>query len=793
MPVATSYPGVYIEEIPSGVHTITGVSTAVAAFFGRTTKGPFNKAERILSLSDYQRVFGDPHPQSDLGTAVRLFFQNGGTDCYVVRLCKKGTADTASVEIKNEAGTAVLKFAAKEEGLAGNELAVQTKYNAANPEGAFDLTISRIVGDTVKEIESFSNLSMDKASSRYGPQLVTQNSKLVDCTLLLLDAAYNAAPAGYSLSRRPIAADTKTAFKNGLNNLWSGASKAFRISVDGSSFFDVNLGAVSVTEGASADPAGTTETATDAKTKIKAAINGVLPAGLLVDVDLVSGPAGPAGGTMLLKIISDTAAKKSVTIQQAASGDLAGPLMLGIEQGGIEAPRYSGFRPAPNGTFFSLSNLDSLAALPQNDFSKITIAGKTVDLVSTLQTTGATDKWFKDAYAGSSTGNSDGVREKLNIIAKAVNDASIGWSAEVWGYRLALFSKSGINNFSSSVTTSATNNRGGFFTANVRNYSLGTTGTGSFQQNGHNGKDGDAPGVADYQGSELDHTGFYALDLVDIFNLLVIPRDGELSEANHRSLWAPASAYCNTHRAFLIIDAPASWSDSYTKVTDPGSGINSLRVGVVKTHSAVYYPGLRIQDNGLTRTVAAGGAIAGLMSRTDSDRGVWKAPAGLTADVRSILGLDLNLTDLENGVLNKQGVNCLRLFTSGVVNWGARTLDGADDFSSEWKYVPVRRLALYLEESLYRGTKWVVFEPNDEPLWAQIRLNVGAFMHTLFRQGAFQGKTPREAYLVKCDKETTTQDDINRGVVNILVGFAPLKPAEFVIIQIQQLAGQIQT
>ena len=119
--------------------------------------------------------------------------------------------------------------------------------------------------------------------------------------------------------------------------------------------------------------------------------------------------------------------------------------------------------------------------------------------------------------------------------------------------------------------------------------------------------------------------------------------------------------------------------------------------------------------------------------------------------------------------------------------------DGSDDFGSEWKYIPIRRLALFLEESLFRGTKWVVFEPNDEPLWAKIRLNLNAFMTSLFRQGAFQGKTPREAYFVKCDKETTTQADINLGIVNIVVGFAPLKPAEFVIVKIQQLAGQIAT
>ena len=129
----------------------------------------------------------------------------------------------------------------------------------------------------------------------------------------------------------------------------------------------------------------------------------------------------------------------------------------------------------------------------------------------------------------------------------------------------------------------------------------------------------------------------------------------------------------------------------------------------------------------------------------------------------------------------------------GNVVWGARTMRGADQLADEYKYLAIRRLALYIEESLYRGTQWVVFEPNDEPLWAQIRLNIGAFMHDLFRQGAFQGATPSLAYLVQCDQTTTTQSDINNGIVNIIVGFAPLKPAEFVIIHIQQLAGQIQT
>jgi phage tail sheath protein FI len=182
--------------------------------------------------------------------------------------------------------------------------------------------------------------------------------------------------------------------------------------------------------------------------------------------------------------------------------------------------------------------------------------------------------------------------------------------------------------------------------------------------------------------------------------------------------------------------------------------------------------------------------VAGVIARTDGTRGVWKAPAGLDASLEGVAGLAVPLTDRENGDLNPAAVNCLRTFPdAGRVVWGARTLRGSDRLGSEWKYLPVRRMALYIEESLQRGTQWAVFEGNDETLWSQLRLNVNSFMSGLFRQGAFQGTSPREAYFVKCDRETTTQDDINRGVVNLHVGFAPLKPAEFVVIRISQMAG----
>src|SRR5213076_1291245 len=200
-----------------------------------------------------------------------------------------------------------------------------------------------------------------------------------------------------------------------------------------------------------------------------------------------------------------------------------------------------------------------------------------------------------------------------------------------------------------------------------------------------------------------------------------------------------------------------------------------------------------IDEAGLRKPTGAAGAVAGLFARTDNTRGVWKAPAGTEADLRGVIGLEKLFSDSENGTLNPHAINTLRVFPNGIVNWGARTMDGDDSFPSEYKYIPIRRLALFIEESLYRGLKWVVFEPNDEPLWAQIRLNVGAFMQQLFRQGAFQGQVPKDAYFVKCDSSTTTQNDRNLGIVNIIVGFAPLKPAEFVVIKLQQMAGQIET
>jgi phage tail sheath protein FI len=313
------------------------------------------------------------------------------------------------------------------------------------------------------------------------------------------------------------------------------------------------------------------------------------------------------------------------------------------------------------------------------------------------------------------------------------------------------------------------------------------------------GGDGSDVGATEIVGDEAAKTGMFALADADLFNILVIPAPIAASNGSADDAYAfvvgQAVPYCVTRRAVMIVDPPAKWT-SVNVVIDPNQSPPPL-AGTASNYAAVFFPRIRKADpkrKNQIETFSPSGAMAGIFSRTDTQRGVWKAPAGLEATIEGIVGLDLQMNDLENGELNIRGVNCLRVKPAiGMVVWGSRTRAGDDRLTSEWKYIPVRRTALFLEESLFRGTQWVVFEPNDEPLWAQIRLNVGAFMQSLFRQGAFQGVTPKEAYFVRCDSTTTTQNDINNGIVNIVVGFAPLKPAEFVVIQIQQIAGQIKT
>jgi len=270
-----------------------------------------------------------------------------------------------------------------------------------------------------------------------------------------------------------------------------------------------------------------------------------------------------------------------------------------------------------------------------------------------------------------------------------------------------------------------------------------------------------------------------AVERIDLFNLICVP--GLVDASAIRMLQRRA----RERRAFLILDS-AEGADTAT-VEDQAAAITRADAA----NAALYFPWVRAPDPLQQNTLRAFppcGFVAGIFARKDVTRGVWHTPAGLDVSLSGAVGLGVPVSETEIARLNAAGVNCLRVVPrAGIVVWGARTLGGEAD--PDWRYVAVRRTALFIEQSLSRGTQWAAFEPNNIQLWQRLRRDVEAFMQGLFGQGVFQGNTPKQAYFVKCDASTTTQADIDRGVVNILVGFAPLKPAEFVMISLQQIAA----
>lgn len=607
MPVAVSYPGVYIEEIPSGVRTITGVATSITAFLGRARLGPTNEPITITSFGDFERQFGGLGVDYPMSYAVRDFYLNGGSQAMIVRLYKEPATATDSKARLTIDG---LGMTARSPGKWGKKLRatidvevsdeVRTRLNLAANTPLFNLTIR--LGNT---------------SERFLNVTVTDNARRID-RVLKAESRLMQWPEGVVWpSTEPAMTNTKA------------AADAFKALND--KFKDWK----------------DQPTVAAAKTAYESAKEAYETAKLKLDDPI-------------------TKAEKALVVAEKILAD-------------------------------------ALAAMPP-------------------------------------------VQATITAAQTAVSDA-----------------RTDLQDAEDDIK----------------------------------GEDGKALDQITYEGSKDDKTGLYALDKADLFNLLCIPpdtREGDILSAVYQT----AMAYCKERRAMLIVDSPAAWSKNKdTAATTARDGLPALGLsGEAARNAALYFPRVLQADplrDGQIDTFVPCGIIAGIMARTDTARGVWKAPAGLDASINGIQGVDAPLNDAENGLLNPLGINCLRVFPiNGRVIWGARTLRGADQLADEWKYIPVRRTALFIEETLYRGTQWVVFEPNDEPLWAQIRLNIGAFMHNLFRQGAFQGSSPREAYFVKCDHETTTQNDIDLGIVNIVVGFAPLKPAEFVIIKLQQIAGELE-
>jgi phage tail sheath protein FI len=761
MPVQLAYPGVYVQEVSSGVRTIAGVATSVAAFLGAAPRGPINKATRIYSFADFERAFGGLSADSEMSYAVRQFFINGGTDAWIVRIVKN--AAPASRTLANLTPITVLTVTALDAGSSGNSIQVRVDYATAFPDSTFNISFIR---SSDGRAEQYPNVSMNSADARYLPDLVNGVSQLVKISRDVTQLTLNGLAAGTSTSGT--LADVQT--------LLDATHTDFRVVVNG-------LPPVTVSITLPADIAGGTPT--QRLTALAAAIQakvqnqaGGKPA--------LSGFSCSRSGNTLVMTAGTGGEFSSIRVLPGSRNNAAGVLKLGVANGGSEVDAVASIRPAlmpdpatlTSDTFIAAD----LAALPDATHTslRISLDGYGPDVVD-LGTTAA---------AGGNLGAKLGdIANRLQAAVRALkpgNPAYRDFTAAPDQTNTKLVLASGSRGAGSAIAVSAapTNDIAAGLHL-LAGAALSTPPTDAFLGGGAETPYGPADVYPAFIGSRADREGLYALEDADIFNILVLPG------ITDSGVLADAASYCEERRAFFIVDAPTSVASVADMVTS-ASGTDLPK----SDHAAVYFPWTYVADplkNGKPRLTPPGGTMAGLYARTDGNRGVWKAPAGTDANLAGVQSLAVPLTDGENGSLNPLGVNCLRTFpVYGAVSWGARTLRGADQMASEYKYVPIRRLALYIEESLYRGTQWVVFEPNDEPLWAQIRLNIGAFMNGLFRQGAFQGSSPREAYLVKCDRETTTQDDINRGVVNILVGFAPLKPAEFVVISIQQLAGQIQ-
>ncbi len=642
MPIAPTYPGVYVEEIPSGVRTITGVATSITAFLGRAPRGPVSEPTTIFSYADFERQFGGLELDYPMSYAVRDFYVNGGSRAIIVRLVHTPDAAAAAQQAVAAAAAA-----------------------AAAAPGATPDTIAK---------------------------------------------AARAKATTFAADPEKTAADT--------------AAKAIEA-------------AAAV---AGAKPADVTAAATK---------TGGAPLAAAAEISLDS-LAGGAAGTAL-------------PLVAASPGAWGNNLRASIDYNTNEQPAFD-------------------PGTGQPDPKKVTVFNLTVSEVD-------------------DSGNIVQQEVFLNVSPDATEALYLPRVLRD-GSNLALVKKSGPGptDWVSFSLPKATVNIDPKSKTLVLDPRTGRP-TAALVPPSAQGVDGPGLGANDLPGDQANKTGLYALDKADLFNLLCVPpdtRDGDLQDLDP-TIYSDLALYCHQRRAMLIIDSPHAWSaNKETAASTAFQKLGDLKLSGENARNAVLYFPRVIEPDPLRQnqleTFVPCGIIAGVMATTDVDRGVWKAPAGIDAGLSGITGLEVNLTNDENGLLNPRGINCLRTFpVIGTVVWGARTLRGADILADDYKYVPVRRLALFLEESLYRGTQWVVFEPNDEPLWAQIRLNIGAFMHNLFVQGAFQGQTPKDAYFVKCDKETTTQNDINQGIVNIVVGFAPLKPAEFVILKIQQIAGNILT
>ena len=655
--VTPTYPGVYVEEVSSGVRPITVASTSTAAFIGQTQKGSLTEVIRIFNFTQFQNLYGDFISTSHLAHSVFQFFNNGGNQCYIVRV-GSDSALPANIAINDrEVATPneSLTIEAMSPGVWGNSIEVRITDGTSQPTNEFNIEVF-MEGNPVPR-ETFSNLSMIPGSLNFADSVVSTSNYI----RVKVNQTNDNAVAGTSVgSAAPVLPPT------------AGHTQLL-INIDGDGFQRIDLN-TAVTAGV----VGALDTPENVVLAFNAVINGDVGAGIAgltkirasTDQAAFDNFVASLDGGVLVLSSGTVKAGSSVNVSGAPETEnITGFLNIGQVNGGIETVGGAITRP--------LVNTDTP---PETAIPHYFVGDHDTSVVPVLS-----------VQAGSDGPPIDTVQPYINALSRLdnINDVSL----------------------------------------------IAVPGIGS--------PDVVSAGMNYCEGRPLS----------DCFFIGDMPQD---------------------------VDEVAEARDFVTNLSPKNS------------YGAVYMPWLRALDpTGGAEPVAVppSGYIAGLYAKTDAKRGVWKAPAGTESGIAGATGLVANLTDVEHGLLNPDpyNINVIRQFAaSGRVIWGART----QTTDAEWRYVPVRRTAIMLRVSIYGGIQWAVFEPNDVELWSQLRLNITSLMMNLYRQGAFQGSTADQAFFVKCDSETTTQDDIDQGIVNVLVGFAPLKPAEFVMVKISQKAGQ---
>jgi phage tail sheath protein FI len=780
--VQVSYPGVYIEEVPSGVRTITGVATSITAFIGRALRGSIDEPVIINSFADYERTFGGIWADSMMSYTVRDFYQNGGSQAIIVRIYEPQFSDQAAEwsvaqAAAQAAADAVAQAAA--DAVAGATTLQDIADAASTAAGAVVGDAAQAAADAVAQAAvdavagaaTFQDVANAAAAAVAGAvQTAIDSTELAAQTAAdaVAQAAADAVAGATTLQDIADAASTVAGAVVG-DAAQAAADAVAQAAVDAvagaATFQDVANAAAAAVADAVQAVTGSAELAAQTAADAVADVAADAVAGATSFQDIADAASTAAGA-----VVGDAAQAAANAVALAAANAVAGA---------------SSFQDIADAATDAVTDAveDAANTVVPSERSWLEVGNLTLEAVSSgswgSNLKGKVDHKTRDADEPLPDTNlfnltvyedvEGGITEKFLNVSVDANDPR--YLNRVLAQESMLVR---VFEMTSAARPSET--------------SEDVTATG--------GSDGAILDKNNYLESESKKTGIYALKKADLFNLLCIPPATRGNDTD-AEVYQKAMKLCVDERAMLIVDPPAAWGASAaTAAANAIAGLGGLGLtGVNARNAALYFPRVQQPDpkrDGQVDTFVPCGIIAGLIASTDSSRGVWKAPAGLDAALQGIYGLQVKLTDAENGQLNPLGINCLRTFpVNGRVVWGARTLRGADQMADEYKYVPVRRLALMIEESLFRGTKWAVFEPNDEPLWAQIRMNLGAYMNSLFRQGAFQGSNPKQAYYVKCDKETTTQNDINQGIVNIEVGFAPLKPAEFVVIKIQQMSGEL--